>query len=32
MAGLIEDVFRHKTWFLMAERAGDIAACCRLPR
>lgn len=23
--GLIEDVFRHKTWFLLAERAGDIA-------
>ena len=23
--GLIEDVFRHKTWFLLGERAGDIA-------
>lgn len=22
--GLIEEIFRHKTWFLMAERAGDL--------
>lgn len=22
---LIEEIFRHKTWYLMAERAGDVA-------
>lgn len=24
--GLIEDVFRHRTWYLLAERGGEIAA------
>lgn len=31
-AGIIEDIFRHETWFLYAERAGDIVAVLPLAR
>lgn len=31
-AGIIEDIFRHQTFFLYAERAGDIVAVLPLAR